>query len=284
MVMLRKLRLVLHLLHGMVLIALLFGRATPARRQALTKTWTEKMLRIARVTLIVHNDAARVDARALVVGNHVSWLDIYAVNAWRPTPFVSKAEVRDWPVVGWLAENLGAVFIQREKRSEAKRIMQELADRLAGGELMFVFPEGTTSDGLGLLPFHTNMFQAAVQAGCQVQPVSLLYEDAQGRQSLAPSYIGDLSLGASVDRVLRGGPLKVHLRVGEPIEAGAERRELTARAEAAVAGMLATLQARALPPTEAALAELAEAAHLSVSPASASTEAVAPDAVTTGQD
>lgn len=259
---LRKLRLVVHLVRGMAVIALRFGRATPAQRAALNRAWTEKMLSIARVKLVVHNDAARLDARALVVGNHVSWLDIYTVNAWRPTPFVSKAEVRAWPVVGWLAEKLDTVFIQREKRSEAKRIMQELADRLDGGELMFVFPEGTTSDGLGLLPFHTNMFQAAVQARCHVQPVCIVYEDAHGRQSLAPAYIGEMSLGESVDRVLRGGPLTAHLYVGEPIQASGERRELAARTEAAVAEAMAKLQARMAAPSREAVTELAAAAQL----------------------
>ncbi|WLE58241.1 1-acyl-sn-glycerol-3-phosphate acyltransferase [Burkholderia plantarii] len=253
---LRKLRLILHLLRGMATIALHFGRATPARRQELTRRWTVKMLRLCGMRLVVHHDEARLDAGALVIGNHVSWLDIYVINAWRPTPFVSKAEVRQWPVVGWLAEKLGTIFLQREKRSEAKRIMHELAERLNGGELMCVFPEGTTSNGLDVLPFHSNMFQAAVEAGRPVQPLCIMYEDAQGRQSVAPAYTGKMSLGTSLGRVLRDAPLVAHLYVGTPIEAG-DRRELSARAREAVCAALAEMQGNAGQPTAEALARLA---------------------------
>ena len=72
----------------------------------LNRAWSIEMLRRCGMKLVVHNDQARLDSGALVVGNHVSWIDIYVVNAWRPTPFVSKAEVRSWPVVGWLAKQL----------------------------------------------------------------------------------------------------------------------------------------------------------------------------------
>jgi 1-acyl-sn-glycerol-3-phosphate acyltransferase len=200
------------------------------------------MLQLCGMRLVVHNDGARLDEGVLVVANHISWIDIYVINAWRPTPFVSKAEIRKWPVVGWLAEQLGTVFIQREKRSDAKRIMHELADRLNAGELMCVFPEGTTSDGVQLLPFHANMFQAAVSASRPVQPVCMMYEDAQGRQSTAPAYIGDLSLGESLDALLRGGPLTAHVYVGAPLAPGADRRLLAAEAQASVGAALAALQ------------------------------------------
>lgn len=238
----RKLRLVTHLLHGMWTVARRFPHASAAERLELNRAWSLKMLRLAGMRLVVHNDAARLDRGALVIANHISWIDIYVINAWRPTPFVSKAEIRRWPVVGWLAQQLDTVFIQREKRSDAKRIMQELANRLGAGELMCVFPEGTTSDGLGLLPFHSNMFQAAVAAGCPVQPVCLMYEDAQGRQSTAPAYIGDLSLGDSLNALLRGGPLTAHVYVGEAIAPGADRRVLAGEAEEAVKVALTRLQ------------------------------------------
>ena len=176
---LRKGRLVAHLLHGMWIVATRFPGAGAGRRHALNRAWSLKMLRLCGMRLVVHNDGARLDRGALVVANHISWIDIYVINAWRPTPFVSKAEIRQWPVVGWLAQQLDTVFIQREKRSDAKRIMHELSDRLSAGELMCVFPEGTTSNGLTLLPFHANMFQAAVSAAAPVQPICIMYEDAQ---------------------------------------------------------------------------------------------------------
>jgi 1-acyl-sn-glycerol-3-phosphate acyltransferase len=254
---LAKIRLVLHLLHGMWTVATRFPHASAARKLELTRAWSVKMLRLAGMRLVVHHDEARLDRGALVVGNHVSWVDIYVINAWRPTPFVSKAEVRDWPIVGWLAHQLGTVFVHREKRKDAHRTMHEMAARLAAGDVMCMFPEGTTSDGLTLLPFHANLFHSAVSAGCAVQPICLLYEDEHGRQSVAPAYIGDMSLGESVDALLRAGPLTAHLYVGAPIAPATDRRALAAQAREAVAAALAQLQARGPAPAEAVYAPVA---------------------------
>jgi 1-acyl-sn-glycerol-3-phosphate acyltransferase len=240
---LRKARLVAHLLHGMWIVATRFPKAGADGRQTLNRAWSLKMLRLCGMRLVVHNDSARLDCGALVVANHISWIDIYVINAWRPTPFVSKAEIRQWPVVGWLAQQLDTVFIQREKRSDAKRIMHELSGRLSAGELMCVFPEGTTSNGLTLLPFHANMFQAAVSAAVPVQPLCIMYEDAHGRQSTAPAYIDDLTLADSLNRVLCGGPLTAHVYVGAPLAPGEDRRALAAQAEGAIATALREMQA-----------------------------------------
>jgi 1-acyl-sn-glycerol-3-phosphate acyltransferase len=239
---LRKARLIAHLLHGMWIVATRFPRAGAERRHALNRAWSLKMLRLCGMRLVVHNDSARLERGALVVANHISWIDIYVINAWRPTPFVSKAEIRQWPLVGWLAQQLDTVFIQREKRSDAKRIMHELSARLSAGELMCVFPEGTTSDGLALLPFHANMFQAAVSAAAPVQPLCIMYEDAHGRQSTAPAYIDDLSLADSLNLLLRGGPLTAHVYVGAPLVPGVDRRALAAQAEQVIAAALREMQ------------------------------------------
>lgn len=239
---LRKFRLIAHLLHGMWVVATRFPKASVEQRHALNRAWSLKMLQLCGMQLVVHNDGARLDRGVLVVANHISWIDIYVINAWRPTPFVSKAEIRQWPVVGWLAQQLDTVFIQREKRSDAKRIMHELSDRLAAGELMCVFPEGTTSNGLALLPFHANMFQAAVSAAAPVQPICIMYEDAQGRQSTAPAYIDDLSLADSLNLLLQNGPLTAHVYVCEPLALGADRRTLAEQSEQMIGAALSTLQ------------------------------------------
>lgn len=238
----RKLRLLTHLMNGALTVALRFPRASADARRQMNRAWSLKTLRLCGLNLVVHNDGARLDAGALVVSNHVSWIDIYVINAWRPTPFVSKAEVRRWPLIGWFAEKLDTVFIEREKRSDAKRIMHELAARLERGELMCVFPEGTTSDGLALKPFHSNMFQAAVSAGKPVQPICLMYEDAQGRQTTAPAYIDDMSLKQSLDALLKGGPITAHVYVGNAIEPGMDRRQLAVRAQEAVGAALEAMR------------------------------------------
>ncbi|SPB15823.1 glycerol acyltransferase [Caballeronia novacaledonica] len=262
---LRKLRLVVHLLYGMWVVATRFSRVSAAERMRLNREWSIEMLRLSGMKLVVHNDEARLDAGVLVVGNHISWIDIYVINAWRPTPFVSKAEIRKWPVVGWLAEQLGTVFVQREKRSDAKRIMHELADRLMKGEMMCVFPEGTTTDGQSLLPFHANMFQAAVSASCPVQPICLMYEDAQGRHSTAPAYIGDMSLNDSLNALLGAGKITAHLYVCDPLAPGADRRLLASEAQAAVDAALQRM--RGAPAVVETAAEVAITSSSSSSPA-----------------
>ncbi len=232
---LAKLRIIAHIARGMFVVATRFPKATPEKKHALNRAWSIEMLRLCGMRLVVHNDQACLDTGVLVVGNHISWIDIYVVNAWRPTPFVSKAEIRNWPVIGWLAQQLDTVFIQREKRSDAKRIVHELADRLRQGELMCVFPEGTTSNGETLLPFHANLFQAAVSASCPVQPICLFYEGADGLLSTAPAYIDDMTLSQTLDAMLRAAPLTAHVAVCEALAPGADRRVLASEAQAAVA-------------------------------------------------
>src|SRR6202011_4204518 len=139
-------------------------------------------------------------------------------------------------------KQLDTIFLQREKRSEAKRIMHELAQRLVRGELMCVFPEGTTSLGRDLLPFHSNLFQAAVSAAGPVQPICLMYEDANGRQSEAPAYIDDLTLAFTLNAMLRDTPLTAHLYVCDAIAPGADRRVLARQAQAAIETALRRMQ------------------------------------------
>lgn len=239
---LRIVRLILHLVRGVALAAFVFPRAARARQQQLVRDWSQGLLKACGVTLIVHQPGEALERGVMLVGNHVSWLDIYVINAWQPVPFVAKAEVEKWPILGWLAKTIGTIFIRRDKRSDARRIVQQLADVLKSGETICIFPEGTTSDGTRLLPFHANLLQAPVLAMIAVQPICLLYEDAQGQQSLAPAYIGDISLLASLISILRAAPLTAHLYVTAPLEVCDQRRELAMRAQAAVQGALQLLQ------------------------------------------
>jgi 1-acyl-sn-glycerol-3-phosphate acyltransferase len=135
--------------------------------------------------------------------------------------------------------------------------MHELASRLMAGEIMCVFPEGTTSNGEKLLPFHANMFQAAVSASCPVQPVCLMYEDANGRQSSAPAYIDDMSLGESLNALLRGAPLTAHLYVCDALAPGANRRLLASEAQAAIERALSSMRGDAAPDVQPTAIDMA---------------------------
>ncbi|BBO59317.1 1-acyl-sn-glycerol-3-phosphate acyltransferase [Mycoavidus sp. B2-EB] len=250
---LRVARLIFHFLRGIALAAVVFPRAEHVRQQSMVRDWSRRLLEICGVKLVVHPAGEVLEHSVMLVGNHVSWLDIYVISAWRPVSFVAKAEIQKWPILGWLAKTIGTVFIRRDKRSDALRIVCQLADALKSGERICIFPEGTTSDGIQLLPFHANLLQAPVSAMAAVQPICLMYEDAQGQQSLAPAYIGEISLFASLISILRAAPLTAHLYITAPLRACDDRRELARCAQGAVHSALRLLQQRLEPSPEAAV-------------------------------
>jgi 1-acyl-sn-glycerol-3-phosphate acyltransferase len=225
----RLARVVVHGLHGLAIVLPLFGRFDVTQRQARICWWAGKMLRVLGMRL--HVDGAFRPGAKLIVANHVSWLDIMAVHAVCPEArFVSKAEVRHWPLVGRLVGAAGTLYIERERRRDAMRVVHQMADALRAGDSVAVFPEGTTSDGRELLPFHANLLQAAIATATPVQAVALRFSDATHRVSPATLYIGDTSLAASLWWIARAEGLEVHMRVlAAQSSAHADRRALAER-------------------------------------------------------
>lgn len=171
-----------------------------------------------------------------MVVNHISWLDIYALNAARPMAFVSKAEVRSWPLIGWLAAHTDTVFLRRGSRGHAKIINAEIDRLLNAGKDVAIFPEGTTTEGTHLLNFHGALLQPAVETGRPVQPIALSYHDATGRRSLAPAYAGETTIGECFAAILACRSLTVRLRPTPPLEPQhRQRRELAHAARGAIA-------------------------------------------------
>jgi 1-acyl-sn-glycerol-3-phosphate acyltransferase len=172
----------------------------------------------------------------LLVANHISWLDILVMHAARHCRFVSKADVKHWPLIGTLATGAGTLYVERESRRDAMRVVHHMADALRSGDVLAVFPEGTTSDGRTLLPFHANMLQAAISADAPAQPVALSFVDAaSGQLSLAASYVGDDTLVGSLWRTLTAPPLAAVVTFGMPQHAqGRERRAWAAALREAV--------------------------------------------------
>jgi 1-acyl-sn-glycerol-3-phosphate acyltransferase len=162
----------------------------------------------------------------MLVVNHISWLDILVLHASGHCRFVSKSDVAHWPLIGRLATGAGTMYIERELRRDAMRIVHHMTDALLEGDILAVFPDGTTSDGDTLLPFHANLIQAAISADAPVQPVALSFIDARtGDLSLSPCYIGDDSLVGSVWRTVSGPPVTAIVSYGEPqLANGRDRR------------------------------------------------------------
>ena len=151
-----------------------------------------------------------------MVCNHISWLDIVVIHATRNCRFISKADVQHWPLLGTLARGAGTLFIERESRRDAMRVVHHMAESLRAGEVLAVFPEGTTGDGTKLLPFHANLLQAAISVNAPVQALAIRFvEGASGQQSLAPCYIGDDTLLQSLWRTACTSGLQAQLVFGE---------------------------------------------------------------------
>ena len=233
-------RALLHILIGFFTILLVFPRLSAEQRQLRTQVWSLAMLRCIRIELIVKGNPA-LNGPLLLVANHMSWLDITALHAARFCRFVSKADIKKWPFIGLLASGIGTLFIERESRRDAMRVVHHMTASLQAGDVLGVFPEGTTTDGAGLLPFHANLFQAAIAADAPIQPVALQFIDtATGQRSTAACYIGDDTLAQSVWRALTAPPMVVVMTFGEPQFAeGRDRRAWAKDMQQAVADLRA---------------------------------------------
>lgn len=246
----RLLRVMLHLLRGLTTCAMVFPLVDAAGRQARVKTWSVKLLRLCSVQVdVMHGHNVHEAPRAFIVSNHVSWLDIFVINSLHPCRFVAKSDIRSWPLIGWLCEKAGTIFISRGKLRDVRRIYQGLVTSLHAGEHVAFFPEGTTAAQGTILPFHANLFEAAIEAEVPVQPYALRYLDAQGRLHPAANFIGDMNFMQSLQNILRAGGMKAELIVLPPIATGtaSHRRELADAAHAAVGAALHSTEAQIEP-------------------------------------
>jgi 1-acyl-sn-glycerol-3-phosphate acyltransferase len=174
--------------------------------------------------------------RGMLVANHISWLDIYVINTLVPAAFVAKDDVRDWPLIGWLCANTDTIFLARGSRAAAQDARERIVAGLRAGTPVAVFPEGTTTGGERLLPFHGALFQGAIDAGAPVVPLALRYLAPDGLPSRAPAYDGDITLWQSLLAIARADGLTAQLRVLAPLpSADLDRRHLAARCHRSIA-------------------------------------------------
>ena len=171
--------------------------------------------------------------------NHVSWMDTFAVSAVRPTRFIAKSEIRDWPIAGWVALKSGTIFIRRAKRHDTVRINELVHAALEEGDCVGFFPEGTTSEGDQLSKFHSSLFEPAVANRARVQPVAIRYEYPDGTLCRAMSFTGELTFAQSLGLVARQKRVVARLQFAEPIDpAGLSRRDVAKLAQDRVASLL----------------------------------------------
>jgi len=220
----RLLRSLMHIAGGMWTILTLFPRLGQPAREARVQVWAKAMLPLAGIELVVRGVPV-ANGPALLVANHLSWLDIVVMHASRYCRFVSKSDIRHWPLVGVLAGGAGTLYIERESRRDAHRVVHHMTERLRQGDVLAVFPEGTTGDGIKLKPFHANLLQAAIASNTCVQPVALRFVDADtGQTSFAPRYIDDDSIFVSIWETLSVPRLRAEVIFGEAQHCGGRDR------------------------------------------------------------
>jgi len=231
----RVVRLFAHTFVGMWTIKFTFPRCSQAEREQHVQRWAERLLNLMGITLDVAGEPL-APGPVLLVANHISWLDINVMHATRHCRFVSKSAVRHWPLIGTLASGAGTLYIERESRRDAMRVVHHVAERLSAGDVIAVFPEGTTGDGVTMLPFHANLIQAAISADAPVQPLALRFIDsATGKTSFAPSFVGDETLVGSVWRTLLADGIVARVRIGSVQHCdGRGRRSWAADLQAAI--------------------------------------------------
>lgn len=260
---LRVVRVAAHLAVGLLAILLGFPWMDAARRMRTIRWWSRGLLAACRMRVrVVSSDAVTVVGRgargarlrsanlvddamrldgigAMLIMNHVSWTDIFVVNAVRPARFVAKSEIAQWPVVGLLTGRTGTVFIERGRRHAVREANHRVTQLLASGHLIAMFPEGTTGYGDRLLPFHANLLQPAIDAKVPVIVGGIRYRDRRGRPTAAPSYAGDTTLWESLVAILRAGQIVAELHLIDALDVeGLTRHELAHRARALMARRL----------------------------------------------
>ncbi|MFG3509225.1 lysophospholipid acyltransferase family protein [Streptomyces sp. NPDC047821] len=218
----------LAVLAGVLLAPLTAPLGRTARERA-TRLWCRTVIRAFGVRLRVTGTAATTGA--LVVANHVSWLDIPLVAAVLPGRMLAKSEVRHWPLLGPLAARGGTLFLERDRLRALAGTVRDIARALAAGSRVVVFPEGSTWCGRAHGRFRPAAFQAALDAGAAVQPVRVTYHPVG-----PAAFVGDDPLAASLWRVAAAGGLTAEIRLLPPIPAGrhTDRRSLARAAQWAV--------------------------------------------------
>jgi 1-acyl-sn-glycerol-3-phosphate acyltransferase len=235
----RLARVLVHLALGLWETHVRLPGRPDGERLAKVQWWAAGLLRCTGAELRLNGQLA--SGAVLVAANHVSWLDIVALHACEPRiRFVSKAAVGHWPLVGGLARVAGTLFIERERKRDAMRVVHEIAAALTHDDAVAVFPEGTTGPGDAVLAFHANLLQAAISTGTPVQPVMVRYSEPDRAVSTAAQYIGDTTLVGSVLKIVGARGLVVHVRFMEPMPvADLHRRELAQALQDQVSAQLA---------------------------------------------
>ena len=223
---------------GLCVTLLLFPLISWQWKRRIIKRWSYFLVRALGMRLVVERAPPAANLQGLMVSNHSSWTDIFATNAVQAVRFISKSEIREWPILGRLVTMAGTLYVERGNRNKINETNESIRDAVAAGDLVGFYPEGTTTDGTYLLPFKTNLFQPAVDYQMMVYPVTVSYLQ-RGEPTRLVSYEGNTSFGESLLSLTRAVGLEVHVVFCDPIAGGAygDRVALATAAQETIAQM-----------------------------------------------
>lgn len=215
MIIFKYIGLIAHIFYALLIVATIFPWASPTRKNRLIQYWCCGLLKILNVELKVHQQEKLPPSGYLMVANHISWLDIHVINTFLPVRFVAKSEVASWPIFGWLANQLNTLYIKRDSNGEAKKMVGVVSQALLQGDRICVFPEGTSSDGLDVLEFRPNLFQASVDVNAPCIPIAIDYVDHKtGLRTTNTAFIRDMGLIESIVKIIKSPKIIVNLHLG----------------------------------------------------------------------
>jgi 1-acyl-sn-glycerol-3-phosphate acyltransferase len=224
---LRAVALLLHVLGGILIALTCFHALDQPRRNRVIGAWSRGLLRVCGAGLKVRGVAPAPELAAtgiesgtrgrVIVANHISWIDVFALDAALPCRFVAKSEIGRWPLAGWLVSLAGTLYVERGRRHAVAAINRTLRAHLERGETLALFPEGTTTDGSTLLPFHSNLLAPAMDVRAPVWPVALRYTE-RGRFSAAAAFDGDRTLLQSLWGTLTADALVIEITFLTPLD------------------------------------------------------------------
>ena len=234
-------RMFLHLLTGLAASSLVFPFVGRNSRLEIFRRWSRALLEILAVRVSVHGDAPiERHGPTMLLSNHVSWLDIFVIASAVPSRFVAKSEIRRWPVVGWLIARQGTLFLERARRHDTARINNSVNDALQKGYCVAVFPEGTTTDGTEVKPFHASLLQPVVHAHGVAAPVALRYVTADGVIDNSAAYTAERTLWDSLKLIASNREVFAEIHFLPLVAAtGKHRRDLAEHTARLIAEALA---------------------------------------------
>lgn len=194
----------LHIAAGMLILATIWVLCQQKTRDKLIRWWSKGLLWRFNIQVVTHGKPpAETERNCMVLANHVSWIDIHALNSVTPVRFIAKSDINNWPILGYLARKSGTIFINRNSRKDTARIVDTTVENLTAGNNVAFFPEGTTTDGTCIAHFKSSIIQAAMNANASIYPVAIRYPSPDGGVNPKLSYAGETTMAESMMHVFK---------------------------------------------------------------------------------